>query len=125
MVIDNDANLMAALILEGGPQAGFLTNPEERDRQNFIEVNGEKLVCIAQGGECRSNPNYYTLGFGDAKSWKTPVIDVDCPNKCPYKVLVCDNHPEDCEGKITPYAQYNKFRGQFESFCGNLDRLSE
>lgn len=72
MVMGKDASLMAEVVLRGGPQAGFLTNPGERDRQNFIEINGEKIVCTAQGGECRSNPNYDAPGLRDAKSWKTP-----------------------------------------------------
>lgn len=59
------------------------------------------------------------------KAGKPPIIDIDCPNTCPYKVLVCDDHPEDCEGSFTPYAQYNKFRGQFQSFCKNFDRLDK
>ncbi len=118
-----DALLMNTMVIFGGPEVGFNTNPESRKRPCFIEVNGQKLVCIAQAGECRSNYNYYSPGLGDRKSWTTPIIEESCPDSCPSKVLVCDDHDEKCEGSITYYPQYNKFRGQFKRYCRNLDKF--
>lgn len=121
---EKDATMMmSAMIIFGGPAVGFHTNPETEKRDCFIEVNGEKIVCMAQGGECRYNYKYYSPGLNDRKSWTTPVVDNDCPDKCCYKVLVCDNHDEKCEGSITYYPQYNKFRGQFQRYCRNLDKF--
>ncbi len=60
--------------------------------------------------------------MNDRKSWTTPIIDEDCPDRCCYKVLVCDGHDDKCEGSITYYIQYNKFRGQFKRYCRNLDK---
>lgn len=121
--MDDDAKIMAALTLLGGHQVGFNTNHETETKPCFIEIKGEKLVCIAQGGECRYNHKYYTPGMGDAKSWKTPIIDEDCPNRCCYKVIVCDNHEEKCEGSIEYYPHYNKFRGLFRKYCRNFDKF--
>ncbi len=120
---EKDAALMMnALTIFGGPAVGFNTNPKTKKRQCFIEVNGEKIVCIAQGGECRYNHKYYSPGLNDRKSWTTPIIDEDCPDRCCYKVLVCDSHDDKCENSITYYPQYNKFRGQFKRYCRNLDK---
>lgn len=118
----DSANIMARIVLFGGPQAGFNTNPETRERPCFIEVDGQKLVCLAQGGECRYNYKYYSPGLNDAKSWTTPIIDEDCPDQCCYKSLVCDDHEEKCEGSIEYYPHYNKFRGQFRKYCRNFDK---
>src|SRR3989338_1143613 len=107
--MEKDADLMARMILlSGDPRVGFLTNPESRNKPNHIEVNGEKIVCLAQGGECRHNPEYYSPRLEDRKSWTTPIIDETCPNECWYKMLVCDNHPKDCPTSRTYYPQYNK-----------------
>ena len=110
-------SLLMQMTLVGGPQVGYITNPETRTHQGFIEKNGEKIVCLAQGGECRYNPNF--------KVWKTPIIQEDCPNECCYKSLVCDEHPRDCKGSTTYNPQYNKFRGQFGRYCRNFDRLKK
>ena len=123
--MDEDASVLLQMVLTGGPQVGYLTNPETKNHPGFIEVNGEKLVCLAQGGECRYNSKFYSVGMRDAKSWKTPIIQEDCPNECCYKSLVCDDHPKECKGNITYYPEYNKFRGQFERFCRNFDRLKK
>jgi len=121
---DDDANIMAGIVLFGGPQAGFNTNLEETEtRKCFIEVDGQKLVCVAQGGECRYNYKYYSPGMGDAKSWRTPIVDSDCPDRCGYKMLVCDEHGEKCEGSIEYYPHYNKFRGLFRKYCRNFDKF--
>lgn len=121
--MDDDANIMAGIVLFGGSQAGFNTNPETEKRECFIEVDGQKLVCIAQGGECRYNHKYYSYRLNDAKSWRTPIIDEDCPDQCCYKMLVCDEHGEKCEGSIEYYPHYNKFRGQFRKYCRNFDKF--
>lgn len=121
--MDDDAALMNKMIIFGGSQAGFNTNPETEKRQCFIEVNGQKIVCLAQGGECRYNHNYYSPGLSDKKSWTTPIIDESCRDECPYKVLVCDDHDEKCEHSIIYYPQYNKFCGQFKRYCRNFDKF--
>jgi len=117
------AELMRGIIFAGGPQAGFLTNPESKNLQNYIEVNEEKIVCLAQGGECRYNPKYFTPEMNDVKSWTTPIIDELCPDECIFKMLVCDNHPENCKGSSSYNSQYNKFRGQFHRYCRNFSKL--
>ncbi len=101
----------------------LILNHESGKRSCFNEVDGQKTVCVAQGGECRYNHNYYTSGMGDAKSWTTPIIDNTCPDQCTYKMLVCDNHGEKCEGSIEYYPQYNKFRGLFRKYCRNFDKF--
>jgi hypothetical protein len=117
------AMMMNAMIIFGGPAVGFSTNPKTEKEDCFIEINGEKIVCIAQGGECRYNHRFYSPGLNDRKSWTTPVVDEDCPDRCCYKVLVCDNHDAKCEGSVTYYPHYNKFRGQFVRYCRNLDKF--
>lgn len=123
----NEADLMAAIVLFGGCQVGFNTNPDSNKKPCFISVNGEKLVCLAQGGECRYNYKYYSPGLNDTKSWTTPIIDEGCPNKCHYKVIVCDDHEnngEKCEGSIEYYSQYNnKFDGTFKKYCRNFEKF--
>jgi len=124
MVDDDDAKLMEGIILFGGSKAGFNTNLGETEvEEPFIVIKGQKLVCVAQGGECRYNHRYYTMGMGDAKSWRTPIIDDDCPDRCCYKALVCDGHGEKCEGSIEYYPHYNKFRGLFRKYCRNFDKF--
>jgi hypothetical protein len=121
---EKDAALMMNEIsIFGGYAVGFNTNPETEKRDCFIEVDGEKIVCIAQGGECRYNYKYCSPGLNDIKSWTTPIADKDCPDQCCFKVLVCDNHDEKCEGSVTYYPQYNKFRGLFKRYCRNLDKF--
>jgi hypothetical protein len=41
-------------------------------------------ICTAQGGECRYNSRYYSVGMRDAKSWSMPSADETCPAQCPY-----------------------------------------
>jgi hypothetical protein len=118
-----DGYLMTKIVLSGGPQAGFNTNPDTKTKPCFIEINGQKLVCLAQGGECRHNYKYYSPGLSDTKSWRTPIIDDSCPDQCRYKVIVCDGHGEKCEGSITYYPQYNKFNGLFRKYCRNFDKF--
>lgn len=117
------AEILSTMTIFGGPQVGFNTNPETKTRPCFIEIKGQKMVCLAQGGECRYNYNYYSSGMRDAKSWTTPIIEEDCPNRCCYKVLVCDDHPDKCEGSITYYPYYNKYRGLFKKYCRNFDKF--
>jgi len=114
---------MNAMTLYGGCDVGFNTNPETEERPCFIEVDGQKIVCLAQGGECRYNYNYYSPGLSDRKSWTTPIVDESCPNQCCYKSIVCDDHDEKCEGSITYYPHYNKFNGQFKRYCRNFDKF--
>lgn len=123
ILMDDDTSIIAAMTLFGGHQVGFNTNPETNTKPCFIEIKGEKIVCIAQGGECRYNHKYYSPGLNDTRSWTTPIIDDDCPNRCGYKVIVCDNHEEKCEGSIEYYSQYNKFRGLFRKYCRNFDKF--
>jgi hypothetical protein len=117
------AMMMNAMTIFGGPAVGFNTNPETEKRPCFMVVNGEKIVCLAQGGECRYNYKYYSPGLNDRKSWTTPIVDIDCPDRCCYKSLVCDGHDEKCEGSVTYYPHYNKFRGQFARYCRNFDKF--
>lgn len=119
---EDAAMMMNVMTIFGGPAVGFNTNPETEKRPCFIEIGGEKIVCIAQGGECRYNHKFYSSGLNDRKSWTTPIVDEDCPDRCCYKVLVCDNHDEKCEGSVTYYPQYNKFRGQYKRYCRNFDK---
>lgn len=120
------ADLLQRMFLFGGPQVGFLTNPETKNKPSFILVNDEKVVCTAQGGECRNNSNYYTPGLRDIKSWTTPIIDETCPNNCPYKMLVCDEHATgECKTTYAPYPEWNKFRGQFARYCREFSRLEK
>ena len=89
------ARIMQKMVLFGGDEVGFNMNPEAKNRPNFINVNGEKVVCLAQGGECRVYGEFYGAGgLNNADSWKTPIISESCPNECPYKYLVCDDHEE-------------------------------
>ena len=41
-------------------------------------------LCVAQGGECRFNHKYYSIGMRDSKSWSTPAADDTCSERCPY-----------------------------------------
>ncbi len=103
----------------GRPEVGYMTNPETAKHPGYIEFYGEKIVCDAKGGECRFNDKY-------RNNWTTPIIQLDCPNECPFKMLVCDNHPnkgKDCKDAITPYSQHNKFSGQFSRFCRTFSKL--
>lgn len=114
--MSEEDSLLMQMTLFGGHRIGYTTNPETKNHSGFIEKNGEKLVCLAQGGECRYNQKF--------KDWKTPIIDETCPNICCFKNLVCDSH-RDCEGSITYKPQYNKFRGQFARYCRNFDKLKK
>lgn len=119
--------LMAAVILLGGFEVGISTNSDSGKRPNFITVNGEKVVCTAQGGECRVYGEFYTMGgLRDSDSWKTPIISKTCPNNCPYKCIVCDDHEhgdDENVGVFIPYPERNKFRGQFTRYCEDFERL--
>jgi len=120
------AELLQRMVLFGGPQVGLLTNPETKNKSPFILVNGEKVVCTAQGGECRHNSNYYAPGLRDMKSWTTPIIDETCPNNCCYKMLVCDDHPKgECKTRVDYFPEWNKFRGEFTAYCRELKRLEK
>ena len=44
----------------------------------------DSRICTAQGGECRYNSQYYTMGMRDAKSWMQPYADNSCPERCCY-----------------------------------------
>lgn len=126
MVNEKTANLIRNSVLLGGPQVGFSANPDMKNRPSFIVVNNEKVVCTAQGGECRHNENYYTPGMRDEKSWTTPIIDETCPNCCGYKMLVCDNHPKgECKTRIEYFPEWNKFRGEFTAYCREFKRLEK
>jgi hypothetical protein len=120
------ADLMEHMIVFGGVSGvGYMTNPDTKNRPSFIEVNGQKVVCTAQGGECRYNHRYYSPGMHDSKSWTTPIIDRSCPNECGYKMLVCDEHGDhkNCNHSRNFYPQYNKFRGEFSWYCRTLELL--
>ena len=117
------ADLLRNMILFGGSKVGYATNPDTDKKPCFIEVGGEKLVCLAQGGECRYNDKFYSWGLNDMKSWTTPIIDESCPDQCCFKVIVCDNHPEDCEGSIRYYPEHNKYCGLYTRYCRNFDKI--
>jgi len=69
--------LLRNIVLFGGPKVGFSTNPDTKKHLGYIEINGEKIVCLAQGGECRYNSKFYTPGLNDEKIFKkTVLIDV-------------------------------------------------
>lgn len=132
--MEKDASIMSTAILFGGHRVGFNTNPEADKVSCFIVINGEKLVCVAQGGECRYNHRFYTSGMNDTKGWTTPIIDETCPNRCGYKMIVCDDHDDGRDGKdgndghkcrdsIEYYPQYNKFRGLFKRYCRSFDKF--
>jgi hypothetical protein len=115
--------LMNNMVIFGGCEVGYNTNPKTEKESCFIEVGGQKIVCLAQGGECRYNHNYFSWSLNDKKSWTTPIIAECCPDTCSYKVLVCDDHDEKCEGSIRYHPQYNKFYGQFKRYCRNFDKF--
>ena len=122
------AREMELLVLYGGPEVGMMTNPDRENRPNFIEVNGEKVVCRAQGGECRYQSEFYSPGLRTPESWRTPVIRYSCPDDCPYKCLVCDDHnhsPGEDIDVFIPYPHYNKFQGQFTRYCRDFDRIRQ
>ena len=125
---ENIGGLKALMTLMGGSDVGFNMNPNAKNRPTFIEINNEKIVCMAQAGECRFQGQYYTGSLEDADSWVTPIISESCPDECWYKYLVCDEHKhtndeEEDIGKITYYPERNKFRGQFISYCKDFERI--
>lgn len=103
-----ETNIMRELVQYGN--AGFMTNTEE-NIYKWLVINGEKVVCLAQGGECRRNPRFYSPGLDDPRSWRTPVIDKSCPDNCPSRYIVCDNHGDhkSCIGAWRPKVEFNKF----------------
>ncbi len=115
--MDQEVSLMRLMALTGDDRVGHNMNPDISMRPSFIEIFGEKIVCLAKGGECRLNNKYYTLGMNDTKSWTTPIIEVVCPHNCPYREHVHDNHIGECKNVFKPFPHYNKFRGEFESYC--------
>ena len=121
------AFIMNALVLSGGFDVGMKTNPDLKNRPSFIEINGEKVVCLAQGGECRqSGQFYFPGGLNNPDSWKTPIISRGCDDRCPYKYLVCDGHDHSDDDSVKvfiPYPDYNKFRGEFERYCKDFSRI--
>lgn len=125
---ENAGSLKALVTLMGGSDVGFNMNPDAKNKPTFIEINGEKVVCMAQAGECRHYGQYYTGSLNDSDSWVTPIISESCPDKCWYKYLVCDEHKhtndeEEDIGKITYYPERNKFRGQFTSYCKDFEKI--
>ena len=120
------AREMESLVLCGGHEVGMMTNPDRENRPNFIEINGEKVICRAQGGECRQYGEFYSPGLRDPDSWRTPIISHKCEDRCPYKYLVCDEHDHSTDedvGVFIPYPHYNKFHGQFTRYCRDFDRI--
>ena len=122
------SDLMCEMVLTGGYKVGISTNPKREDRPNFIEINGEKVVCLAQGGECRQPGEFYSLmGLNDPRSWETPIISLKCTNECPNKWIVCEGHDHSNDGVrvfiINPYR--NKFSGQFTRFCKDFDLIKQ
>ncbi|MCK4665887.1 hypothetical protein KAU33_04015 [Candidatus Dependentiae bacterium] len=122
-----EALMMNALVIFGGEKVGMMTNPDLKNRPNFIEINGEKVVCLAQGGECRQHGQFYfSGGLNNPDSWKTPIISRGCEDRCPYKYLVCNGHDhahDDGVDVFIPYPQYNKFCGEFERYCKDFKRI--
>ena len=117
---------MELMVLYGGPKVGMMTNPDSYKRPNHIVINGEKVVCRAQGGECRQYGEFYSPGLRDPDSWRTPIISHKCEDRCPYKYLVCDEHDHSTDedvGVFIPYPHYNKFQGQFTRYCRDFDRI--
>lgn len=125
--MDFEAQILASIILKGAllgrPEVGFMTNSNAKNQPHFIIVNGEKVVCLAKGGECRFNGTYYDCcgGLNSAKSWVTPIINHTCPNECPSKYLICKGHSAipECKGKMHFYPQYNKYP-EFDCYCRNF-----
>ncbi|MCK5012196.1 MAG: hypothetical protein KAS66_00090 [Candidatus Omnitrophica bacterium] len=123
-----DARAVELMVLYGGPKVGMMTNPDSYKRPNHIMINGEKVVCRAQGGECRQYGEFYSPVPSETGSWKTPVISHRCPDSCPYKYLVCDGHdhsPNEDVGIFIPYPHYNKFCGQYTRYCRDFDRIRQ
>jgi len=95
------AVIMNALVLSGAFDVGMKTKPDLKNRPSFIEINGEKVVCLAQGGECRqSGQFYFPGGLNNPDSWKTPIISRGCDDRCPYKYLVCDGHDHSDDDSV-------------------------
>ena len=120
------AREMESLVLYGGHEIGMMTNPDREHQPNFIVINDEKVVCRAQGGECRHQSEFYSPGLRTPESWRTPVISYSCPDSCPYKCLVCDEHdhnPDEDVDVFIPFPQYNKFQGQFTRYCRDFERI--
>lgn len=124
---NTNGDLISNAVLFGGFDAGMSTNPDTKTRPHFIIVDGEKLVCLAKGGECRERDEFYTMGMRDSKSWKTPIIAKECSDRCPYKYSVCEghDHSEDDVFVFTPYPEYNKFRGEFVTYCKNFAKEAQ
>lgn len=121
--MDKESNLLAAIILQE-PRAGFLTNPN-KSRPHFIEADGERIVCLAKGGECRHYGEFYTGSLNSKESWTTPVIGESCPNTCPYKYLVCEGEAHKDHDYVEYYPEYNKYRGEFRRYCKHFELIPE
>lgn len=117
--------LLRNIVLAGYPTAGFLTNPNARGKPSYIEVGEEKIVCLAQGGECRYNSNFCTPTMDQLHDWTTPVIDETCPNECIFKMLVCDGHATKCPSRREYNLAFNKYRGQFTRYCREFSRIED
>ena len=115
-----EANLIAAVVLQE-PRVGFMINPD-KSKSHFIEVNGEKIVCLAKGGECRHYGRYYTGSLNDTDSWVTPTISESCPNSCPYKHLVCEGERHKDHDYIEYYPEYNKYP-EFRRYCKHFENI--
>jgi len=68
----------------------------------WLEINEQKVVCMARPGECRNNNWHYSSGMRSDQAWSTPFVLNSCPNSCPYKYLVCRGlgHSEKCHGHM-------------------------
>lgn len=126
-VDEEAARVMTKMVLFGGHDVGIMTNPDLKNRLNYVEINGERVVCLAQAGECRVSGQFYSIsGLSNPDNWKTPVASESCPDECPKKYLVCDghNHEEDSDvGIFIINPDRNKFAGQFTRFCKDFDRI--
>jgi len=123
--MSEEANLLAAMVLQDlTGRAGFLTNPD-KDRPHVLETGGEKLVCLAKGGECRHYGEFYTGSLNSKESWATPIISEGCPNRCPYKYLVCDGATHEGHDYVEYYPEYNKYRGEFTRYCKHFEIIPE
>jgi hypothetical protein len=118
-----EAGLLQTIILQDPTgRAGFLTNPDE-NRPHFLDIGGEKVVCLAKGGECRVYGEFYTGSLNNKESWVTPVISENCPNSCPYKYLVCEGTAHKDHNYTEYYPEYNKYRGEFTRYCKHFELI--
>lgn len=107
--LETEFLIRAALFGDMKPTQAMAAQQEDP----FITLpNGDQVVCLAQGGECRFNSKFYTPGMGDTKSWTVPQVDHTCPNRCGYKMVICRHEQtegDECPGYINYYPQYDKY----------------